>query len=286
MIIAGMSLTTPLRGAVRLTDWGVIRALGADAATFLHSQLTQDIEGLGQDGMLNPVGYVVPEGARSKYNLYDYRLKNTDSAKVQVHCPLDLPRDVLQRLRALSRTAVRALGLRVASAGAADAAGASDSSSGGSGRSKSSVPQVALDDDRAAVARREYLAAAGVDAEAIAKAWAAGEAVPQALAQQIADPNRHPDLSGVPASIAGTIGHMLAHEPAQRPPATEVMGALVDVVARSGASATDVRQRLTELGHVISPREEQTPEALAAFHKAEIEKWWPIIKAANIKPPE
>jgi tripartite-type tricarboxylate transporter receptor subunit TctC len=47
-----------------------------------------------------------------------------------------------------------------------------------------------------------------------------------------------------------------------------------------------VRQRLTELGHVISPREEQTPEALAAFHKAEIEKWWPIIKAANIKPPE
>ena len=31
------------------------------------------------------------------------------------------------------------------------------------------------------------------------------------------------------------------------------------------------------------PREQQTPEGLAAFHKAEIEKWWPIIKAANIK---
>jgi tripartite-type tricarboxylate transporter receptor subunit TctC len=45
-----------------------------------------------------------------------------------------------------------------------------------------------------------------------------------------------------------------------------------------------VRQRLTELGHVIATREEQTPEALGAFHKAEIEKWWPIIKAANIKP--
>jgi hypothetical protein len=28
---------------------------------------------------------------------------------------------------------------------------------------------------------------------------------------------------------------------------------------------------------------DQTPEALAAFHKAEIEKWWPIIKAAGIK---
>ena len=44
-----------------------------------------------------------------------------------------------------------------------------------------------------------------------------------------------------------------------------------------------VRARLGELGSVIPPREQQTPEALAAFHKAEIEKWWPIIKAANIK---
>jgi len=30
-------------------------------------------------------------------------------------------------------------------------------------------------------------------------------------------------------------------------------------------------------------REDQTPEYLGKFHKAEIEKWWPIIKAANIK---
>jgi tripartite-type tricarboxylate transporter receptor subunit TctC len=30
-------------------------------------------------------------------------------------------------------------------------------------------------------------------------------------------------------------------------------------------------------------REQQSPEALRAFHKAEIEKWWPIIKAAGIK---
>ena len=45
-----------------------------------------------------------------------------------------------------------------------------------------------------------------------------------------------------------------------------------------------VRQRLAELGQDIPPREQQTPEALGAYHKAEIEKWWPIIKAANIKP--
>jgi tripartite-type tricarboxylate transporter receptor subunit TctC len=56
-------------------------------------------------------------------------------------------------------------------------------------------------------------------------------------------------------------------------------GAVVDTLAD-----TNVRQRLTELGHVIATREEQTPEALGAFHRAEIEKWWPIIKAANVKP--
>jgi hypothetical protein len=33
----------------------------------------------------------------------------------------------------------------------------------------------------------------------------------------------------------------------------------------------------------LPPREQQTPEALGVFHKAEIAKWWPIIKTANIK---
>jgi tripartite-type tricarboxylate transporter receptor subunit TctC len=47
---------------------------------------------------------------------------------------------------------------------------------------------------------------------------------------------------------------------------------------------TTVRQRIADLGMEIPPREQQTPEALGAFHKAEIEKWWPIIKAAGIKP--
>jgi tripartite-type tricarboxylate transporter receptor subunit TctC len=55
-------------------------------------------------------------------------------------------------------------------------------------------------------------------------------------------------------------------------------GAVVDALADPA-----VRQRLTDLGHEIAPREQQSPTALAAYHKAEIEKWWPIIKAANIK---
>jgi tripartite-type tricarboxylate transporter receptor subunit TctC len=62
-----------------------------------------------------------------------------------------------------------------------------------------------------------------------------------------------------------------------------------NVIAKLNAAAVDaladstVRARLADLGLEIFPREQQTPEALAAFHKAEIEKWWPIIKAAGIK---
>jgi tripartite-type tricarboxylate transporter receptor subunit TctC len=41
-----------------------------------------------------------------------------------------------------------------------------------------------------------------------------------------------------------------------------------------------VVKRLNDLGHEIPPREQMRPEALAAFHKAEIEKWWPLIRAA------
>ena len=45
-------------------------------------------------------------------------------------------------------------------------------------------------------------------------------------------------------------------------------------------------RRLTELGDEIVPDAEQAPERLRAFHKAEIEKWWPIIKAAGINPQQ
>jgi tripartite-type tricarboxylate transporter receptor subunit TctC len=54
--------------------------------------------------------------------------------------------------------------------------------------------------------------------------------------------------------------------------------AVVEALADAGA-----RARLAELGQEIPPREDQNPQALYAYHKAEIEKWWPIIKAANIK---
>ena len=62
-----------------------------------------------------------------------------------------------------------------------------------------------------------------------------------------------------------------------------------DVIARLSAAAMDalanpaVTNRFAELGLEIPPREQQTAEALGALQRAEIAKWWPIIKAANIK---
>ena len=62
-----------------------------------------------------------------------------------------------------------------------------------------------------------------------------------------------------------------------------------NIIARLNAVVTSaladpmVRARLADLAQEAIPRDKQTPEALGAFHKAEIEKWWPIIKATKIK---
>ena len=62
-----------------------------------------------------------------------------------------------------------------------------------------------------------------------------------------------------------------------------------DVVAKLTAAVQDaladpaVRGRLAELGQEIPPRDQQNPEALGKFQRAEIEKWWPLVKSAGIK---
>jgi tripartite-type tricarboxylate transporter receptor subunit TctC len=52
---------------------------------------------------------------------------------------------------------------------------------------------------------------------------------------------------------------------------------------RSALSDPNVRKRLSELGQELLPDEQLTPEALGTLQRAEIERWWPIIRAANIK---
>jgi len=63
----------------------------------------------------------------------------------------------------------------------------------------------------------------------------------------------------------------------------EIIATLNAAVVAALAEAP-VRQRLSDIGQEIFPREQQTPESLGALQKAEIDKWWPIIKAAGIKP--
>jgi tripartite-type tricarboxylate transporter receptor subunit TctC len=70
---------------------------------------------------------------------------------------------------------------------------------------------------------------------------------------------------------------------APRGTAGNVIGKLNAAVVEALADAA-VRQRLADLGQEIFPREQQAPEALGAFQRAEIARWWPIIKEAGLKP--
>jgi tripartite-type tricarboxylate transporter receptor subunit TctC len=62
-----------------------------------------------------------------------------------------------------------------------------------------------------------------------------------------------------------------------------------EIVAKLSAAAMhalaepSVKQRLSAVGHDVMPPDQQSPAALAAYHKAEIAKWWPIIRASGLK---
>jgi tripartite-type tricarboxylate transporter receptor subunit TctC len=57
----------------------------------------------------------------------------------------------------------------------------------------------------------------------------------------------------------------------------------LEAAVKTALADPDVRKRLDAIGQVVATPEQTTPAWLAAYQKAEIDKWWPIIKAADIK---
>jgi len=87
------------------------------------------------------------------------------------------------------------------------------------------------------------------------------------------------DESGVPGLyMPGWFG-FFAPKGTPKDVVAKLNGAMVEALADAA-----VRTRFAELGLDVAAREQQTPAGLAAFHKTEIEKWWPIIKSAGVKP--
>jgi tripartite-type tricarboxylate transporter receptor subunit TctC len=88
------------------------------------------------------------------------------------------------------------------------------------------------------------------------------------------------DEAGLPGFYISIWRGVWAPKATPKPVIAKLNAAIVEALADPA-----VRRRLAdELGQEIPPREQQTPEALYAHHKAEIEKWWPLIKSANIRP--
>jgi tripartite-type tricarboxylate transporter receptor subunit TctC len=100
-------------------------------------------------------------------------------------------------------------------------------------------------------------------------------------------PNRSASMPDIPTSDEGGVPGLymsgwfgfFAPKSTPKDIIDKINSAMVQVLADPA-----VRTRFAELGLDVASREQQTPEGLAAFQKAEIEKWWPIIRAANVKP--
>ena len=86
------------------------------------------------------------------------------------------------------------------------------------------------------------------------------------------------DEAGLPNFYMAVWHGIWAPKATPRPIIDKINASIVEALADPG-----VRTKLADLGQEIPPREQQTPEALRAHHKAEIEKWWPIVKQAGIK---
>jgi tripartite-type tricarboxylate transporter receptor subunit TctC len=86
------------------------------------------------------------------------------------------------------------------------------------------------------------------------------------------------DEAGVPGLYAAGWFGLFGPRGLSREVVAKLNGAMVAALADPRVQA-----RLAELGLDLATREQQTPEGFARFHKAETDKWWPVIKAAGIK---
>lgn len=97
---------------------------------------------------------------------------------------------------------------------------------------------------------------------------------------------RWPPMPDVPTmeEVGATDAHITFWNGLWAPKGTpkHIIARVNDAVVKAFADP-NVIKRLGELGQEIPPREQLTPASLGAFHKSEIEKWWPLIKAADIK---
>jgi len=99
-------------------------------------------------------------------------------------------------------------------------------------------------------------------------------------------PQRSPAMADIPTSdesgvkgwyMSGWFG-LFAPKGTPKDIIAKLNGAMMQVLADPA-----IKAKFTELGLDVASKAQQTPDGLAAFQKAEIDKWWPIIKAANIK---
>ena len=86
------------------------------------------------------------------------------------------------------------------------------------------------------------------------------------------------DESGTPGLYVAYWHAMWAPKGTPKPIIDRLNAAVMRALADSNAS-----KRLSDVGHDVFPREQQSPAALAAYHQAEIDKWWPIVRASGLK---